>query len=539
MKHIIINLIFLLSLYSVENDYYQDLSKSTDLFFDVYSQINSKYVDQIVPTELIDIGIKSMLESLDPYTVILQGNEKSHYDDLTNGKYGGIGIYIGVSGKDKRLTVISPIDDTPASKVGLRAGDQIFYIDDLSTDGMTTSDASNYLRGDEGSRVILKIKRASEDKLLDFEIIRETIKINNVPYSALLENNIAYIKVSQFSQGTPDDVRTELKKYIDQNASGVILDLRFNPGGLLKAAVDMCNIFVPKGLEIVSTRGKNDVVLSSYKTNSEPLDTEIPLVVLINESSASASEIVSGAMQDYDRGIIIGQNSFGKGLVQQIYSLTDTSAIKITIAKYYTPSGRLIQKKDYFSGSDEKVSAIEDFETVKNRRLVHSGNGIEPDVFVEAKTFSEFVAYLRMKNVFTDFVYDFYKDNNDFNYTGIDDGVFSEFKSYSLKFNSEFKTKSEIVLDSMVISLKDENLLKDYSKEIETLREKFTDHKTSLFDINSDDIKNLLETEFSVYNYGNSSKYTISLRDDPQVKKAVEILNDLNNFKTLLGYEEK
>ncbi len=539
-------------------DYYEELSENVNLFFNVYRELNNRYIDSIETEKFVKIGIKAMLKSLDPYTVLLESDQKTHYDELNTGTYGGIGIYVGLSGDEKRLTVISPIDDTPASKVGLRAGDKIIYIDDIDTYGFDTSEASKYLKGKEGTIVNLRVKRFGIKNLLEFEVTRENIVISNIPYSGMLENEFIYIKVSQFAKKTVNELRSRLDELIkENNPLGIVLDLRFNPGGLLSSAVDMANLFVDKGLEIVSTKGKNNKLIHSYKTKKEKF-TDLPLVVLINESSASASEIVAGALQDYDRAVIIGADSYGKGLVQQIYNLRNDKSIKITIAKYYTPSGRLIQKKDYFenSGNDSNnENAMVDtvnYETIISKRTVKSGIGIYPDIVVDKYKYSPFFLSLKMKNTFNNFTYEFKEKNPDYELIEVEnlisDNIIDKFKSYLDTLDFEYNVKNEKEIESLIETYQDttKNSLitsseddHDFKNSVLTklneIKGLIVTEKDKDFEKNLSEIKKALLIEFAIIEKGNSEKYRITTIDDPQVQKAVEVLKDLKNYSQILG----
>jgi len=516
--------------------YYRELSQNVNLFFSVYRQLNSVYVDSIVPEKFVKSGIKAMLETLDPYTVLMEGTEKEHFEELSSGNYGGIGVYIGTSGTDKRLTVISPIDDTPAAKVGLRAGDRIMKIDTLKTDGMSTGDASKYLRGKAGSKVQLSIRRLGSDNVLLFDITREKINIINVPYSGILENNIGYIKVTQFAASTATEIRTALEPMLKAQVKGVVIDLRFNPGGLLNSAVDIANLFVKDSSLVVYTKGNSEKSLYRYTATKKPLSLTVPLVVLVNESSASASEIVSGALQDYDRAVIVGKGSFGKGLVQQVYNLTDTLSLKITVAKYYTPSGRLIQKRDYFN--HQVVNAMVDTLTFKtvNGRPVKSGVGVVPDIELEAEAVPAYIANLKMKNAFSDFVYAYQEKNPKYQYSNdINDEVLADFKKFVSDNKISYTLKGEGELDSLAGSLNKEKYSAETIQKITELKNLLNTEKDKSFDQYLNDIKLNLNIEFSVLTRGSKERYRLSLAEDAQLKKALQILSNENQYKAILN----
>jgi len=503
---------------TVEKDYYQELSENVNLFFDVYREINMRYVDSVDNEKFIKTGIKSMLSSLDPYTVLLDEESKEHFDELSSGKYGGIGIYMGISGADKRLTVESPIDNTPASKVGLRGGDKIMEIDGKSTDGLSISDASPLLRGEAGTRVYLKVKRVGVKKFLDFEIVRERITIINVPYSGLVDGNIGYIKVSQFAKTTVEEVKKCVLELLNEGAEGFILDLRYNPGGLLSSAVDVSNLFLDANSEIVVTKGRDDEIISSYCTQDTPIAKDVPLVVLINGASASASEIVSGSLQDYDRAVVVGQNSYGKGLVQQIYKLGENNSVKITVAKYYTPSGRLIQKRDYFNDKDDTAMTDTLLYYTENGRKVQSGMGIIPDVKVETEKLSDYLSALRMKNIFSDFTYSYLEENSDFDYQNeITEDIIQDFKTYIDTVGFEYTIKGELETDSLLAYVSRNGYSDSLKEKIKILQTALENEKKNDFRENLTGIKKYLNIEFSVYKYGNPQKYEISIADDKQI----------------------
>lgn len=533
---IFINLIFA----TEKTDYYQEMSENIKLFFDVMRTLNEQYVDTMDVKELMTSSINSMLKTLDPYTVLLDEDEASHYDELNSGNYSGIGIYIGTSGVDKRLTVVSPMDDTPASKVGLKAGDRIMFIEEKSTDGMTTKDASKYLRGEEGQKVKLSIERLGRDKLLDFEITREKINIKNIPYSGMLENNVGYIKVSQFMSTTYHDFSIAMEKLIAEGAQAIIIDLRYNPGGLLGSAVKLANTVIDKDKLIVSTKGRAGTKDSEYFTYLTPIDTEIPLAVLINGSSASASEILSGSLQDYDRAVIIGEPSFGKGLVQQIFNVgrLSSKSLKVTVRKYFTSSGRLIQKEDYFNESEKNKSEDLVYSSLVNKRKVVSGQGIIPDIIVENPKESLYILNLKMKNKFNDFLYHYIGSNPDFKYKDkITDELIASFKKYIEDCDFKYDLKGERELDSLFVYSEKNEYSEDIKNKLKELKVEFQNQKGSDFEENLDQIKKYLAIEFGVYTHGNPEKYKILIKNDEQIKRAVNLLSRRKEYYEILGYK--
>ena len=521
-------------------DYYKELSDNIKLYFDILLTLNENYVDTANIEELMAEGIKAMLSTTDPYTVLLKETELDHYSELSSGSYGGIGIYIGTSGPEKRLTVISPMDDTPASKVGLRAGDQIIFIDDRDTKGMSVKDASDFLRGDAGTKLKLKIKRIGVEQLLIFNLTRAKINIQNVPYSEVIDNEVGYIKLTQFTATSYSDFTKEFEKLVSQGAKSLIIDLRYNPGGLLESSVKHCSSFLPRGKLVVSTKGRGGSSLDNrYITEIPPSDTEIPLAILINGSSASASEIFAGSLQDHDRAVIVGESSFGKGLVQQLFDvgMMKKRSLKVTVRKYYTASGRLIQKEDYFGDRTLNGTDTVFFKTLVNGRKVPSGVGIIPDVNVEDKKNSDFIASLKMNNLFSNFMYDFYISHPDYKYNGtVDESLITEFKNYIGDKKFEYKSSAETITDSLLNFTEKNKYSDEIIKQIKLTLESFKSSKSDDFKNNIDEIRSNLSIEFGVYQKGNREKYRIINKTDPQIRKAVEILKDRSGYRKLLGY---
>jgi carboxyl-terminal processing protease len=356
---------------------YFEVTKNLDIFTSLFREVNIYYVDETKPGEMIEKAIDSMLKSLDPYTTYIPESEIEDFRFQTTGQYGGIGATIRK--RDDYVIISEPYKGFPADKAGLKAGDKLLEIDGKSVKGKSTQDVSSVLKGQPGVAVNLLIERPGTKKPIQKIFTREEVKVKSIPYKGIVDEGIAYVRLRSFTRNCSKEVKdaiVELKE--EHEVKGLILDLRSNPGGLLNESVNLCNLFIDKGQEVVSTKGKIKDWEKSYKTSKEPLDKEIPLVVLINQSSASASEIVSGTMQDLDRGVVIGKKSFGKGLVQQTRKLSYNSQVKVTVAKYYTPSGRCIQALDYaHRNEDGSVGKVPDslktaFQT-KNGRLVYDG----------------------------------------------------------------------------------------------------------------------------------------------------------------------
>ncbi|NQU05498.1 MAG: S41 family peptidase, partial [Calditrichaeota bacterium] len=410
---------------------YRDNAAQIKLFYEVFRGVNKQYVDTIDTEELIEKGIAGMLETLDPYTVYFEEERVKDLEEITKGEYSGVGIEIGLRGKDKRLTIISPIDDTPAARIGLRAGDVIIAVDGKSTKGFTTKDASKYIRGIDGTDVVLTIRRKGYKEPLDYTLTRAVITIHDVAYVGMLDDEIGYIKLIRFSGHVGRELRNALKEILKNKPEGLILDLRSNPGGLLKSAIDVSEEFLTSGSEIVSTRGRIKRSVRNLEASGKPMAKDIPLVVLVNGGSASASEIVSGALQDHDRAVIIGTKTFGKGLVQSVMNLSGGAKLKITTARYYTPSGRLIQRDrdneieedDILAGTETDDSlevAIMDSASIDTTiqkfftdggRVVYGGGGITPDIIVKPELLDPIGVEMYRKDLFFSYMNQWFSEH--------------------------------------------------------------------------------------------------------------------------------
>ena len=533
--------IFFTSVFSIDKDqdYYKELSDNIRLYFDIMLALNENYVDTANIEELMSEGIRAMLSKTDPYTVLLKDNEIDHYNELSSGKYGGIGIYLGTSGQDKRLTVISPMDDTPASKVGLRAGDQIMFIDGNDTYGMSVRDASKHLKGEPGTRLKLRIKRAGSDKLMEFNLTRASIQVANIPYSEMIDGETGYIKITEFSGTLYYDFIQEFEKLVSSGARSLIIDLRYNPGGLLESAVKLSGAFLPKGKLVVSTKSRSAESEIRYDTYIDPADTEMPVVVMINGSSASASEIFAGALQDHDRAVIVGEGSFGKGLVQQLFDVGyyEKRNLKMTIRKYFTPTGRLIQKDDIFGDRIKSGTDTVFFKSLVNGRALPSGVGIIPDIIVEPAKNSGYISYLRMNNYFSDFVYNVYSKDKDFEYKDqITDEILNDFRKFLKDNNARYADPGEMLLDSLYKISEENNYDDEFVAKIEDLKGHMKEMSSNYFKGDVEAVKQNLLIEFGVFTRGNREKYRILNTNDPQLQKAVSILKDIEFYRSVLGY---
>jgi carboxyl-terminal processing protease len=523
-------------------DRYFEISKNIETFNMLFKELNRHYVDDVDPSELMTIGIEAMLESLDPYTVFLSGAELDNYRMVTTGQYGGIGARIGSIDGD--IVVTDPYENFPAYNAGLRAGDKIIEVDGKPTKGYDTEAISEILRGQPGTNVKVKVERTVANKTMDLTIVRGDITIKNVPYFGLISNEIGYIKLSNFAENAGKEVADALTALKEEHQiKGVVLDLRGNGGGLLHEAVNVTNVFVDKGAEVVSTKGKeveNDKV---YKTLNKAIDTEIPLVVLTDRGSASASEIVSGSIQDLDRGVVIGQSTFGKGLVQITRPLPYKSKLKVTTSKYYIPSGRCIQAIDYGNRHlDESATQIPDslrkaFKTQAGRTVL-DGAGIDPDISVPMETISNISISLLNNNHIFNYATQFWnanetlRDNSKFKLT---DAEFEAFKNYLSDKKYDYETVTEQKLNELKKVTEEENYHDAIETIIKDLEVKIlADKKNDLVKF-QDEIKRILEIEIVSRYAFEKGRIENSLTDDPDVKEAFKVFSDIKSYNSILA----
>ena len=542
-KYTLILSLFLASILSLGFvDNFFEISKNLDIFSSLYKELNIFYVDETDPGELMKTGIDAMLESLDPYTTYIPESEKEDFEFMTTGQYGGIGAVISKNGD--WVYVSEPYEGFPADKAGLIAGDKFLKIAGETVEGKSTSDVSKVLKGEPNTAVKVLIEREGIDKPFEVEIIREEIKLNSVPYYGLISDSIGYIKTRSFTRNISKEV---IDAYEEMNANdelkGLVLDLRGNPGGLLNEAISMANIFIDRGQEIVFTKGKIKDWDKSYKARNEAVDTEIPLVVLINRSSASASEIVSGAVQDFDRGVVIGQRSFGKGLVQQTRKLSYNAQLKVTTAKYYIPSGRCIQALDYSNrdedGSVGKVpdSLRTEFKTLVNERSVFDGGGITPDISIEPQKFSNILWSLVSKRHIFNFANEFRRNNdsiNDAKSFVIKDDVYDQFKQYLNDKEYEYETNTEKAIKKLEKDAEGEKYLADLKEHLESISSKMEESKNNDIERFKSEISELLEMEIATRYFYQKGKIETTIKHDEEIAKAIEVLNDIDVYSAIL-----
>lgn len=537
--------IIMLFVQGKEADPYFEISKNLEVFTSLFKELNSYYVDPIQPGKMMKTGIDAMLNELDPYTNYITEEDIEDYRFQTTGKYGGIGST--VRKKDGFIAISEPYENSPIIKAGIKSGDLILEIDGKSTKGKEVDDVSKFLKGSPGTQVKLKIKDAITGTETVKTVTREEINVSSVPYAGMVggQQEFAYVRLTQFTERCGYLVRNALDSLKKTNPSmkGVILDLRYNPGGLLDEAVNMCNIFLNTNQLIVSTKGKVIESDKDYRTQGTPWDEKIPLTILTNRNSASASEIVAGTMQDLDRGVIIGQRSFGKGLVQVTRSLPFNAKLKVTTSKYYIPSGRCIQALDYsHRNEDGSVGEIPDsikttFKT-KAGRLVKDGGGIEPDIKVAAKEDLKIIATLASRN----FVFDYatlyvskhptIPASSQFKLT---DAEFNDFVKWLDGKDYSYKTKTEEALVKLKETAEKENYLDGIRKDYDVLEKAISHDKTQDLVKNKKEIIRLLQDEIVARYYFQRGRFQNQLTDDEEVKEAISILSNPSKYQALLS----
>jgi carboxyl-terminal processing protease len=523
----------------VNDNLYLKINKNIDIFGRVYKEISTSYVDEIDPEKFMQAGIDGMLETLDPYTVFYGDKEGEEIDLITHGQYGGVGISIGA--RDGYITVIAPMEGYSAQKQGIRAGDRIIEINGEKIFNMNPDSVRSRVRGEPGTEVRMKIEREGEKDPLDFVLMREEIQVNNVSYSGYLDNGIGYIRLDRFSRRAGDEVRQSIKDLKAKGElRGIILDLRNNPGGLLETAVDIVSKFVPKGSTIVTTRGRKSDEEKMYTANEEPIAGDIPLAILVNKNSASASEIVAGAIQDLDRGVIVGTRSFGKGLVQTITPLSFNTSLKITTARYYTPSGRSIQEIDYMHKNKDGVflvtpDSLKHEFTTENGRRVLDANGIAPDSVIKEEEHSALYLELIRKAMFFRFATHYVSlhrtGSADFS---VDDALLKEFEEYLRTQKFEFKDDAERKLSEMKDVVQKEKYSSGVLASLESIGKQLEKEKASAFFRHVDELRNELQEEIVGRYAGERGRIKASLSYDRQTLATAALLASKKGYTALL-----
>jgi carboxyl-terminal processing protease len=527
--------------FSFSDDYFE-VSRNLDIFATLFRELNIYYVDETKPGDLMKKGIDAMLESLDPYTNYIPESDIEDYRFMTTGQYGGIGALIGQKGDF--VVVTDPYEGFPAQKADIRAGDIIMEIDGKSVKGKKYDEISKILKGQPKTPVKLEIKREGEKDVLEKTVMRDEIKINNVPYHGMLDNGIGYVKLTGFTDNAAQEVKDALLDLKSkEQLKGLILDLRGTPGGLLNEAVNIVNLFVNKGVDVVSTKGKVKEWDKLYKAINSPVDTDVPLAVLVNSGSASASEIVSGSIQDLDRGLIIGQRTFGKGLVQTTRPLSYNSQLKVTTAKYYIPSGRCIQALDYTHRNDDgsvgKIpdSLVSEFKT-KSGRIVYDGGGVMPDNVTEQQILSSIAQSLISKFLIFDYA-TLYRNKHESIAAArsfrLSDAEYDDFVKWLSDKEYDYTTKSEKALEDLKTNAEKEKYFNAVTSEYDALKKKMMHDKNSDLLKNKEELKELLQDEIVSRYYYQNGRIESSFDFDPDIKKGLEALEDKNVYTQIFN----
>lgn len=523
-----------------QDDRLFEIAKNLDIYATLFKELNSYYVDEINPNTLIKSSIDNMLKTLDPYTVYYAEDDIEDYLTMTTGKYNGIGAMVITSGG--KHTVMMVYQDTPAQKAGLRIGDEIAKINDVDITKRDDFDIGKLLKGQTQTGVKLTINRYGLNKPLEISLNRDIVKVTNVPYYGMLSKDVGYIDLEDFTATASREVRNAFQDLKGQGMKSLVLDLRDNPGGLLNMAIEISNIFIPKGEEIVSTKGKVSEWNKTYNAYNPAIDTEIPMVVITNNRSASAAEIVSGVMQDYDRGVLIGQRTYGKGLVQTTRDLSYNTKMKITTAKYYIPSGRCIQAIDYShrneDGSIGKIpdSLMTSFKT-KNGRIVYDGGGILPDIITDKESYSPLAIAIGRNKHFFDYAVKYHFDHptivaaKDFHLT---DPEYSAFISWLDKKDYDYTTQVERDLKSLEASALKEKSFHNIESQLKALKEKLTHNKDNDLEFFKPEIKRILEEEIVKHYYLEKGMREASFENDVEVKEALALLKNPVKYQEIL-----
>lgn len=517
-----------------------EISKQLNIYATLFRDINMLYVDEIKPEDLVTESINAMLNSLDPYTIYYPESQTEDVKLMTTGEYAGIGAVISKRGEG--IIIREPYKDSPADKAGLLPGDIIISIDGKTIKGKTSSEVSELLRGQAGKEILIKVKREGFEKPLEKKAIREKIQLPSVPYYGLITDSIGYIYLNSFTDKAATDVRKAIIDLKNQGAQSLVFDLRGNSGGLLEQAVEISNFFLPKGSKILATKGKVKQWDKEYIATKNPIVPDMPLAVLIDRGTASAAEIVSGAFQDYDRGVLIGERSFGKGLVQTVRDLAYNTKAKITTAKYYIPSGRCIQALDYShrnpDGSVGKVpdSLITAYST-KGGRTVYDGGGISPDIQIEAENYARITQELVLRDLCFDFVNSYALQNPEIssipNFV-ITDDIYSQFKNYLKERNFSYETESQRTLEKLIKIAKAEKYYDTAKNQLDSLQKDFTHSIDRDMEVFKKEISSFLAEQFMQRYYYLGGIIEYKVLHDKEVKKAVEILENPAEYQKLL-----
>jgi len=520
---------------------YFEIAKNLDIFATLFKEVNALYVEEVNPNKLVRTGIDAMLGSLDPYTNYIPEDEVEDFRTVNTGQYGGIGAITREIGNRTVVTML--MEGYGAQRGGLKIGDEIIKIDDINLAKLSREESGQVMKGQVGTPVSLTVTRMGSNEPIKLEFKRERIKLTNVPYSGMIDNDIAYIQLTDFTPDAAKEVKNAFIILKDQGAKAVILDLRGNPGGLLIEAVNITNLFIPKGKLVVSTKGKIPENNLSYETLNLPIDTEIPVSVLINRGSASASEIVAGTLQDYDRAIIIGEKSYGKGLVQVSRPLSYNSQLKVTTAKYYTPTGRCIQVLDYGHRRDDgSVGSIPDslkkpFKTTTGR-VVYDGGGIDPDIKTETQEAHMLTQVLFEKGFLFDYATQYaFKHHEPVNSRtfALSDDEYQQFLNWMKNKNYSYKSYMEYQLQQFTEEAKKEKYFSELKGQLDQVSARITESKKNELVLHKDEIKMLLEEDIVSRYHLEKGSVESAFKYDKDIKLASEVLRNSVQYKKLLN----
>lgn len=520
---------------------YFEIAKSLDIFATLFKEVNAYYVDDVNPKKLVETGINEMLNQLDPYTDYIPEEDLEAFSILTTGQYAGVGALIGVV--NKKTVITNPYVGFPAERGGIRVGDEIIAVDGKNVQGKSTSEVSTLLKGKPNTEVEIEVKRWGQKENLKLKLIREKIKISNITYYGMIDAETAYIKLDEFTPGAGKEVEEALVKLKNQGAKKLIIDLRDNPGGSLYEAVNIVNAFIPKGKEVVATRGKVPDWNKSYTTLNNPVDTEIPLAILTSGGSASASEIVAGSLQDYDRAILVGQKTFGKGLVQTTRQLAYNAQLKVTTAKYYIPSGRCIQALDYehrkTDGTVEKFpdSLKREFKTASGRK-VYDGAGLDPDVFINADQYSTALIELAGSGLIFDYASKYCGEHHapvDFRSFRLSDAEYQKFVNWIKEQKFSFESETDKKAEDLIASAKKERYYDDLQSPLKELKLKMDQSKSAIFLKFKPELSRVLEQEIAFHYHLAKGQIEVAMDRDPEILEAKKILSNPAEYKKLLS----
>ncbi len=521
---------------------YFDIAKSLDIFATLFKEVNTYYVDEVDPKKMVETGIVGMLEQLDPYTDYIPEENKEAFSIQTTGQYAGVGALIGIV--NKKTVITNPYQGFPAYRAGLKVGDEFIEVDGKDVQGKPTSVVSALLKGNPKTEVEVTVKRYGQKENMKVKLVRAKIKINNITYQSLIDTEVGYIRLDEFTPGAGKEVIEAVENLKRLGAKKLVLDLRNNPGGSLYEAVNIVNVFIPKGKEVVSTKGKVQEWNKTYTTLNNPVDTEIPLAILTSGGSASASEIVAGSLQDYDRAVLIGQKTFGKGLVQTTRQLAYNAQLKVTTAKYYIPSGRCIQALDYThrktDGSVEKFadSLKREFKTTSGRK-VYDGAGLDPDLPVKNEEYSTALIELVNAGYLFEYASKYCGENptppTSMKSFKLSDAEYKKFTDWIKAQQFSYSTELEKKANELITSAKNERYYDDLKVSLTELQNKIGQYRTTDLSRLRAEISSILEEEIGFHYQLIAGQVEVSLARDPEILEAKKLLADLSAYKKILS----